>query len=349
MPPFNMLPSKYIKRISRGQGFREKLRHRKRKFEDRFSIIPSWLVATTAVVVLAIITVVFDNVKPENSHGIKGQIIMALKTIFQNAESIAITTAVIIYIKEGIDRKKQKHYEAWQVIDQAAAGGKSTSPARFRALQDLSDDHVSLRGLDLNNIDLRGIKLAESDLCFTDFTKSNLNSADLSKSNLVRANLSEVDAGFINLSHSHPTAATFNNAKLRAGNLAWSVLEQAQFIEADLTNTNFTDAYLFGADFTNADLSSADFSGADLTNANLSNAILFEADLEKAINLSPTQISGRNSPFLCCTKLPSNIKGISPDRDCDKVALFLDERYSIGVERAHHLIKSAKEKSLSTA
>lgn len=340
---FHMLPHKYIKHESRSQRFKEKLRYRIKKIENLFSEVPSWLVATTTIILLAITTLVFSNIKPENSSGIRGSILMSLKIIFENAESIAITTAVVLYIKESSDRKKQQHYEAWQVIDLASAGGKSTSHARFQALQDLNKDHVSLTGLDVPNSDLRGIKLTGADLCFADFSKADLKSADLSNSNLFRADFSEATAYFINLNHSHPTAASFNNAKIRGGNLTWAVLEQAKFIGADLTNTNFADAYLRGADFADADLSRTDFSGADFTNANLSNAILFEANLEKAINLTPNQISGESSPFLCCTKLPSNIKGISPDRDCDKITMLLDELYSIGVERAHLLIKRAKE------
>ena len=32
----------------------------------------------------------------------------------------------MIYLKEAPDRKAQKHYEAWQVIDRAAAAGLQT-------------------------------------------------------------------------------------------------------------------------------------------------------------------------------------------------------------------------------
>lgn len=342
--PLHMLPHKYIKNISRGQRFKEKMGYRIKKIDNSFAETPSWLITTATVILLAIATLVFDGVNPENSSGIQGSIVMSLKTIFENAESIAITTAVVIYIKESSDRKKQQHYDAWQVIDRAAAGGKSTSPARFKALQDLNKDHVSLRGLDVPNSDLREIKLPGSDLCFADFQQADLNSADLSHSNLLHADFSGANLIFINLNHSHPTAAKFNHSYLRGSNLIWAVLEQAQFVGAELNGTNFTDAYLRGADFTNADLSHTIFSGADLINANLSNAILFEADLEDVINLESIQITGDNSPLLCCTKLPASIEGVSPDRDCNEVALLLDEHYNIGTERAHLSIKRAKEK-----
>lgn len=42
------------------------------------------------------------------------------RELFQNSESIAIVAAVVLYFKEIPDRKTQKHYDAWQVIDNAA-------------------------------------------------------------------------------------------------------------------------------------------------------------------------------------------------------------------------------------
>jgi hypothetical protein len=56
------------------------------------------------------------------------------RELFQNAESIAIVAAVVLYFKEIPDRKTQKHYDAWQVIDNAAvatqvSGGVFTSYA----------------------------------------------------------------------------------------------------------------------------------------------------------------------------------------------------------------------------
>jgi hypothetical protein len=54
---------------------------------------------------------------------------------------------------EAPDRKKRKHYEAWQVIDNAAAATVPTSYARVNALQDLNNDGVTLQGLDVPGAD----------------------------------------------------------------------------------------------------------------------------------------------------------------------------------------------------
>ncbi len=47
----------------------------------------------------------------------------------RNLEAIAIVAAVVLYYKESPDRKDQRHYEAWQVIDKAAR--VETSYARY--------------------------------------------------------------------------------------------------------------------------------------------------------------------------------------------------------------------------
>lgn len=56
--------------------------------------------------------------------------------------------AVILYIKGAPDRKTQKHYEAWRVIDTAAAANVATSYARYQALQYLHRDGVPLKWLE---------------------------------------------------------------------------------------------------------------------------------------------------------------------------------------------------------
>ena len=47
--------------------------------------------------------------------------------------------AVIFYFTESGDRRKQKHYHAWQVIN--TAQGKNGSGGRIEALQELNEDH----------------------------------------------------------------------------------------------------------------------------------------------------------------------------------------------------------------
>lgn len=55
----------------------------------------------------------------------------------ENVEGFSILVVAITYLMESRDRQRQKHYEAWQVIDNAAAAKVPTSNARITALQDL--------------------------------------------------------------------------------------------------------------------------------------------------------------------------------------------------------------------
>src|SRR5467141_4400522 len=59
--------------------------------------------------------------------------------------SFSILIAVIFYFSESGDRKKQKHYQAWQVIN--TAQGKGGSGGRIEALEELNRDRVPLVGI----------------------------------------------------------------------------------------------------------------------------------------------------------------------------------------------------------
>jgi uncharacterized protein YjbI with pentapeptide repeats len=176
----------------------------------------------------------------------------------ENVEGFSILVVAIIYLIEGRDRQKQKHYEAWQVIDNAAAANVPTSNARIQALQDLNEDGVSLQEIDLPGADLKRIQLAGANL-----REATLNQTDL------------------------------RNAILTAANLQASILSQANLRSADLSHANLAKANLKGADLTNANLS-----GANLTCANLSSAILEGANLSNAIlsqsNLAAANLRAAN-------------------------------------------------------
>ena len=53
--------------------------------------------------------------------------------------------AVVSYFSESKDRIKQKHYQAWQVIN--SAQGKGGSGGRIDALEELHADGVPLVGV----------------------------------------------------------------------------------------------------------------------------------------------------------------------------------------------------------
>jgi hypothetical protein len=151
----------------------------------------------------------------------------------------SILVAVIFYFTESGNRIKQKHYQAWQVIN--TAQGKGGSGGRIEALQELNADGVPLVGVDVSSAFLQGLKLERANLLRADFSAADVRRSDL-------------------------RSADFTNANLHFANLRESYLENTSFQSADMTNAD-----LWGCDLTGATLDDADISGADLRFADLKN------------------------------------------------------------------------------
>ena len=159
--------------------------------------------------------------------------------VLEYLEGFSVLIAVIFYFSESGDRLKQKHYQAWQVIN--TAQGKGGSGGRIEALQELNHDGVPLVGVDVSGAFLQNVHLEHARLL-----RSNFSAADLRDSNF--------------------NFADFSDADLRTANFRRSHLQGAGFERADLQDADLTDA-----DLTGADLSGAALSHADLTNTNLAN------------------------------------------------------------------------------
>jgi uncharacterized protein YjbI with pentapeptide repeats len=151
-----------------------------------------------------------------------------------------VLVAVIFYFSESGNRIKQRHYQAWQVIN--TAQGKGGSGGRIEALQELNADQVPLVGVDVSSAFLQGLKLERANLLRSDFSAADLRSSDLK-------------------------SADFTNANLRSANLRQSNLEDASLEDADMKDVDLWGANLSGVRFVNADISGADLSFADLRNA----------------------------------------------------------------------------------
>lgn len=217
-----------------------------------------------------------------------------LKVLFENAESIAIVAAVILYFKEAPDRRDQKHYEAWQVIDNAAAAGVSTSYARIRAIEDLNRDGVSLKGMDIPGADLESIELPEADLRSTDLSQAVLVKATLNDANLNDANLYGANLGGANLSETTLGETNLSRANLKSANLYKVRTFRANFSDANLSGAKLSAASLLfanlgGANLSKANLMGANLGGADLNGTNLSGANVYGASLIGTKNLTASQ------------------------------------------------------------
>lgn len=160
-----------------------------------------------------------------------------LLEVLENLGRFSVLIAVIFYFAGSGDRVKQRHYQAWQVIN--TAQGKGGSGGRIEALQELNADKVPLVGVDVSSAFLQGLRLKNANLLRADFS-----SADLRNSSLI--------------------GADFTLANLNSANLRGTALDRSKFFETDLRNTDLEGASLASADLSAASLDDADLRGADL-------------------------------------------------------------------------------------
>jgi Pentapeptide repeats (8 copies) len=156
--------------------------------------------------------------------------------VLEYLSRFGVLVAVIFYFSETGDRLKQKHYQAWQVIN--SAEGKGGNGGRIEAVEELNADGVSLVGVNLSSAFLMGVQLP--------------------KAKLARANLDGADARAADL-----TGAAITDASLRSANLRGAKLEGVSFAGSALGDVD-----LNGADLKNVDLSGASLENADLQNSN---------------------------------------------------------------------------------
>jgi hypothetical protein len=149
----------------------------------------------------------------------------------------SVLIAIVFYFSEAGDRRKQKHYQAWQVIN--TAQGKGGSGGRIEALQELNMDRIPLVGVDASGSFLQGVQLPRANLLRCD-----LHSADLRESNLQSSNLAYANLQSANLRHT----------ALQGSNLMAASLEDADLVNADLSGADLTEANLSNADLSNANL-----------------------------------------------------------------------------------------------
>jgi pentapeptide repeat protein len=183
-----------------------------------------------------------------------------LLEVLEYLGSLSILIAVIFYFSESGNRTKQRHYQAWQVIN--TAQGKGGSGGRLEALQELNADRVPLVGVDVSGAYLQNIHLR--------------------KARLVRANFSAADVRMGDF-----RGADFSDADLHGGNFRYSTFSGAALRRAQLDD----------ADLVDADLSSADLAGASLANADLRRTNLNGARWRDIANMQGANIGGmQNMP-----------------------------------------------------
>jgi uncharacterized protein YjbI with pentapeptide repeats len=180
--------------------------------------------------------------------------------ILDYVRGFGVIVIVVFYFYDSGNRVKQRHYQAWQVIN--TAQGKGGNGGRIEALEELNEDRVSLVGVDVSGAFLQGLHLEKGDLA-----RAILNAADVRNAIVVSSDLREAD------------------------------LRSANFRECDCVRTSFRGAMLDEADFWGADLSGVDLTEASLVNTDLRNTNLLGIKWKGIKTLKMADIAGaRNAP-----------------------------------------------------
>ena len=242
-----------------------------------------------------------------------------LTVLLERSEAIALISAVTLFFKEARSRKRQAHYSAWQVIDNAV--GNPASYARYQALQDLNSDNIKLEGLSSPSAYLPGINLKEAYLVRANLEKSQLMDADLTSAVLSWIDLTDADLTSailkgaqsykailkgVKLANAKLNHSRFNYADFSEGSER-SVLDEADFSYADFGKCNFNGASLVGATFYKT-YCSANLVNTDLSYARLEDSDFYNADLSQA-NLDYTEI--KNTDFRHADLSHANLRNSS--------------------------------------
>ena len=212
--------------------------------------------------------------------------------------AISLVIAFIAIAKDFEDRRIERIFRAWQVVEQfesrAANQTAGSGPLLRPALELLNRGDEPLEGISIPNATLvsatlRGANLENADLSGADLSGATLIAADLRGATLRGADLTSADLRDADL-----TLAILENADLTLADLRG----------ADLTLADLRGATLIAADLRDADLPGADLRGATFRGANLTQANLQDANLQDARNLTPGQLD-----VVCGENGPANVPG----------------------------------------
>lgn len=259
---------------------------------------------------------------------------LAIIDLLNVVASFSLIVGVIGFYMGAEERRKQTHYQAWQVINSAVE--REAESGRRAAIEDLWADEVDLSGLDLRKARIPRLDLSPhcsflyipvfSYMCTKNLPffseervvlwESNLEEADLWEANLEGANLGGANLEGTNLGGANLERANLVRAKLEGANLGGVNLEGANLVRANLE----------GADLEKANLENTSLAKANLDNTILPDTIFLSTELHITKKLTQQQLEGNDPPFLCHSPVPETF-GIDPDRDCDRLPRFLVESY----------------------
>lgn len=232
-----------------------------------------------------------------------------LVDVLRHLTHFTVLVAAISYFANADDRSREKRYQAWQVIN--LAQGKPGSGGRRAALEELNDEGVSLRGVNVGQAVLDGLSLGGGKLAVSIFDSASLIRSDFQRADLRRASFRNAILSFSNFDGSVARRANFTNARFQQASmrnaslsnarldstygfqfvLTGSTLNEVQAEAAMFQNAHLDSVSAAASNFVNAELIGVDLRRADLHDANLSGSRLKWSDLYRA-NLANTDLSG---------------------------------------------------------
>jgi len=188
--------------------------------------------------------------------------------------------AALSYVAHTSDRAKEKHYQAWQVINSAV--GVSGGGGRLDAIRDLREDNVSIMGANLSGAWLEDINLVGVDLAFSNLDSTRLYFANLHNAYLVGTSLNGAQLGGADL-----TGAILYGAQLRNMFVTCAIFDRTNMSYTDMRGAHggpvgFVAAVLDFASMRQANFSSAFFDSASASFADLREAHFVGSSLEQA-------------------------------------------------------------------
>jgi hypothetical protein len=154
--------------------------------------------------------------------------------VLERLGSFSVLIAVIFYFSDAGNRIKQRHYQAWQVIN--TAQGKGGNGGRIEAMQELNADGVPLVGVDVSSAFLQGLRLRNANLLRSNFSAADLRGSELSNADFTLANLHSTNLRGSNLEHARFVQADLGNADLHGSDLAGAILAGTVLDDADLSS-----------------------------------------------------------------------------------------------------------------
>lgn len=174
----------------------------------------------------------------------------------------SVLVVVIVWIAGAADRRRERHYQAWQTI--SAAQGKTGDLGRSIALRDLAASEVDLAGVDLTGAVLWGIELPgvhipwgvlDSTTCTDcDFSRASMSVGRFRAAWLTGSTFRNTGLNQADFQHAQAEDVDFGSANLSFVRLAHARLEESRFRAASLGGALLDSAVVGGVDFTGADL-----------------------------------------------------------------------------------------------